>query len=186
MTTKKPIGICVVQTHSSKRRSLRDRFSRWITPRYIRWLVRRESVVILVGVAGTGKTTLLRKSHLELVDGMAAQNAHRSTNTASDAQPELPGALPDTPFAVDEVSVFDGASVSRALVKLRGRGFVLAVQQLNDLEHLGVVDELVEHHRVEFVYLDRGINRECDEAESWVRRMWAKKWAKRIDASLAA
>lgn len=182
MTTNKPIGICVVQTYSSNRRSLRDRFSRWIAPRYIRWLVRRESVVILVGVAGTGKTTLLRKSHLELVDGVAAHNAHRSANPASDAKPELPAALPDTPFAVDEVSVFDGASVSRALVKLRGRGAVLAVQRHNDLVYLGIVEELVEHHRVEFVYLDRGSIRELEEAESWIYRMWAKK----IGASLVA
>lgn len=163
------ISLFIAVAYFAPQRSLRDRFSLWITPWYIRWLVRKGTAVLVVGRAGTGKTTLLKKTGLRIVE----RTEHSPTGISV---PQFPDAaiarLPDGPLAFDEAPQYRKEDLTDALGQLRGRGFVLAVQELADLDGLGVVVELGRRPCIEVVYLDSGNDLARHDAFTWLGRRW--------------
>ncbi|WP_017461370.1 hypothetical protein [Dyella ginsengisoli] len=153
MSNQTNVGLTVVQAHYSQRRTLRDKISRWLTPPYMRYLAGQDKIVVLVGDAGSGKTTILRKAKLALVDGQ-------------------PSKLPSAQFAIDEPAGEQHSGSIRNRLCHCPSGFALAVQSIKDIETLGVLPDLAQRPSVEFFVMDDGTGRRVSEARSWISQHW--------------
>lgn len=167
------VTLLVEQAHASGRRSMRSRFSLWLSRLYIRWQVARGVAVIVVGLPGSGKSTLLKNAGLILI-------GRHVTPAALPAPGPL---LPKGPFAIDEPMAFDKEWITTTLGQVRTRGFGLAVQHHQDLEQLGIVDALFGRERLLFFYLDQGV-----AADARPRRdlaLWLRQHANHADVAKA-
>lgn len=114
-----------------------ERVRAWAIALVLRLMLRLGYVVLLVGAARSGKTFLLTR----ITPGQILDESdywQRSTQ-----QPSFDTSrLPKSPFAIDEAMAFEPRSLAAGIAQLKDRGFVIAVQQIEDLSRSGAATAL--------------------------------------------
>lgn len=109
----------------------------WAIALVLRIMLHLGYVVLLIGVARSGKTFLLaRTTPGRILDESGYWQ--RSTQ-----QPSFDvSCLPESPFAIDEAMAFEQRSLTAGIAQLKNRGFVIALQQIEDLSRSGIATAL--------------------------------------------
>jgi hypothetical protein len=110
-------------------------------------------VVVVVGPCRSGKSVLLER----------ATPGKVITQTVETLQPHPRSfdlfEIPNSAFSIDEPMMFERRSLLSGLEALRGRGFALAIQNVDHLEMSGISDELLNYHDCIFIELGPWRNR---------------------------
>lgn len=114
-----------------------ERFRAWGIALVLRLMLRLGYVILLVGVARSGKTFLLARTTPGRIIDESDYWKRMANPPALDAS-----CLPAAPFAIDEAMAFEPRSLALGLAQVKNRGFVIAVQQMDDLYRSGIAASL--------------------------------------------
>jgi hypothetical protein len=149
---------------------LRRYWWRWCSAMWVRQRIRDGYVVVVVGWAGTGKTSLCDRAGLTL---MSQDLIDRIGRPELADRISLDRFLGKCLYVVDEVIAHPAVDLQDCLVNLRGRGFALVAQMCNDLDVRHITQELVYHHRVVVLHMNRvseGDGPDARVTSEWVHR----------------
>jgi len=127
-----------------------ERLRAWAIAVVLRLMLHLGYVVLLVGAARSGKTFLLSRT----TPGQIIDESDYWQRSAQ--QPSFDAScLPESPFAIDEAMAFEPRSLAAGIAQLNDRGFVIAVQQIEDLARSGTATALA-GKRLMIVHLQTG------------------------------
>lgn len=109
----------------------------WVVGLVLRVALRLRFVVVLVGVARSGKTYLLeRTTPGKIID----ESQYWRTST----KPPVfdVSTVPNGFFAIDESAAFEGGSLCEGIKRLASRAFIICVQKRNDLDNMKIREAL--------------------------------------------
>jgi hypothetical protein len=125
---------------------VRDRIRAWAFKIDALRALACNQVILIVGPSGSGKSFLASRLRIPIFDPspFGQKDVSRAQHGA-DGVPNL-RELPVGPFVLEEPFYFDPAALQRCIADIRGRGFVLTLQSIDDVDSLGLGSELENHH----------------------------------------
>lgn len=104
----------------------------WMVSLVLRVALRLRFVVLLIGVARSGKTYLLERT----TPGKIIDESQYWRYAANSPLFNL-STVPDGFFAIDESTTFESASLFESIKRMKDRSFVVSAQRYEDALHIG-------------------------------------------------
>lgn len=128
------------------RRPIMDRLRAWVFKFDALRALAKNQVILIIGPAGSGKSFLASRLPIPLLEGNLLEPRDKAGNQLGACDQTLLRDLPEGPFVLEEPFYFDPATLQQCVATMRGRGFVLTIQSIEDLDAMGLSKELEDHH----------------------------------------